>query len=328
MNPNVRTPALRTPALGTLTRRRFLLAVAAVGVLGRVHTQRWEWRGSAMGAEARMVLTGPRDQAEAALADVVAEINRLEDIFSLHRPGSQLSRLNAGGMLDTPSRDLSDALAASARWKRQTGGAFDPAVQPLWQHWAEGAAGSVQVALDRVRNAEIAITPGRITLSPGTALTLNGIAQGIVADRVAGLLIRRGFTPPLIDAGEMRLPGSERRAVDLPEARRRLYLAETAVATSAPAALSFDATGATTNGRHHLFDPQNGDSPGWWRSVTVIAPTAEMADALSTGFAVSPPELVGDLAASLADVAVVATSRLGEIRTYGASHLLSENATT
>jgi thiamine biosynthesis lipoprotein len=315
-----------------LTRRRFILAATAAGVLGKFSAERWEWRGSAMGAEARIVLTGPRDRAEAALADVIAEINRLEDIFSLHRPGSQLSRLNAAGALDTPSRDLSGALAASAHWKRLTGGAFDPAVQPLWQHWAEGAAGPVQVALDRVRNAEIGITPGRITLTPGTALTLNGIAQGIVADRVAGLLIRRGFTPPLIDAGEMRLPGSERRAVDLPEARRRLYLAETAVATSAPAALSFDATGDTmgdtTNGRHHLFDPQNGDSPGWWRSITVIAPTAEMADALSTGFTVSPPELVGDLTASLADVAVVATSRLGEIRTYGAPRLLSENPAT
>ncbi|MEE8454255.1 MAG: FAD:protein FMN transferase [Limibaculum sp.] len=167
-----------------LTRRRFLLAAAATGILGRVRPEhraerwakRWEWRGSALGAEARIVLTGPKDQAEAALAAVVAEIGRLENIFSLHRAHSQLSRLNARGVLAAPARDLRDALAASARWKRLTGGAFDPAVQPLWQHWAQGAAEPAQQAaldrvLARVRNAEIGLAAGRITLSPGTALT-------------------------------------------------------------------------------------------------------------------------------------------------------------
>jgi thiamine biosynthesis lipoprotein len=226
-------------------------------------------------------------------------------------------------VLEAPSRDLRDALAASARWTRLTGGAFDPAVQPLWQHWARGAAEPAEAALVQVRNAKIGLSASRITLSPGTALTLNGIAQGIVADRVTGLLVRRDFTAPLIDTGEMRLSGPERRPVDLPEAGLRLHLAEAAVATSAPGALSFDAAGR----RHHLFDPRTGDSPGWWRSVTVIAPTAEAADALSTGFAVSPPELVGDLAASLDDVAVVATGRAGGARIFGATRLLLESFT-
>jgi thiamine biosynthesis lipoprotein len=307
-----------------LTRRRFLLAAVATSLVGRVRAEHWEWRGSALGAEARIVLTGPRDQAEAMLAEVAAEIDRFESIFSLHRRTSQLSRLNAAGSLDAPARDLSDALTASARWKRLTGGAFDPAVQPLWQHWAEGAAEPQHRALERVQAAKIDLAAGRITMSPGAALTLNGIAQGIVADRVAALLIRHGFTAPLIDTGEMRLPGPKRRPVDLPDAGLRLLLAEAAVATSAPAALSFEPTGR----RHHLFDPSSGDSPGWWRSVTVIAPTAEAADALSTGFAVSTPEMIGDLTASLTDVTVIATSRLGKTRTFGAARMLSESSPT
>jgi FAD:protein FMN transferase len=311
-----------------LTRRRFLLAAAVTGALGRIRPEHrarnWEWRGSALGGEARIVLSGPKDRAEAALEEVVAEIDRLEDIFSLHRPRSQLSCLNAIGVLAAPSRDLRNALAASARLRRLTGGAFDPAVQPLWQHWAEGVAEPAEAALGRVRDARIDIAADRITLSPGTALTLNGIAQGIVADRVSELLTRRGFAPPLIDTGEIRLPGPGRRAVDLPAAGLRLYVAESAVATSAPGALSFDPAGQ----RHHLFDPRSGTSPGWWRSITVIAPTAETADALSTGFSVSPPEQVADLATSQADVAIVATDREGRNRIYGATRLLSENATT
>jgi thiamine biosynthesis lipoprotein len=302
-----------------LTRRRFLLAATAAAAFGRVTPVRWEWRGSALGAEARIVLAAPRDQAEAALAGVVAEIDRLEDIFSLHRPGSQLSRLNADGRLDAPARDLREALAASARWTKATEGAFDPAVQPLWRHWARGE-GAPDAALARVRAARIDATPARVVLSPGTALTLNGIAQGIVADRVAALLARHGFAAPVIDTGEMRLAGPGRQTIDLPAAGLRLRLAEVAVATSAPSALTFDAAGR----RHHLFDPLTGDSPGRWRGVTVLAPTAEAADALSTAFAVAPPELAGDLAASLPDVAAIATDRAGRVQLFGAARLLRE----
>ena len=300
-----------------LTRRRFLLAAVAAGAIGRVAPERWEWRGSAMGAEARIVLAGPRDEAEAALADVTAEIERLENLFSLHRSGSQLSQLNAAGALAAPARDLREILAASARWKSRTAGAFDVAVQPLWRHWARGEAGAEETALKRVREARIVLAPGRVTLSPGAALTLNGIAQGTVADRVAALLARHGFAAPVLDTGEMRLPGPERRRVRLPGAGLGLELAEAAVATSAPGTLVFDPHGR----RHHLFDPRTGASPGWWRSVTVVAPTAEAADALSTAFAVSPPEMVGDLAAGLDDVAVVAASRAGETRVFGRRRL-------
>lgn len=300
-----------------LTRRRFLLAAVAAGALGRVAPERWEWRGSAMGAEARIVLAGPRDEAEAALAAVIAEIDRLENLFSLHRPDSQLSRLNATGTLPAPARDLREVLAASARWKHRTEGAFDVAVQPLWRRWTRGGTGAEETALARVREARIGLAPGRVTLSPGAALTLNGIAQGTVADRVTAVLARHGFAAPVLDAGEMRLPGPERRRVHLPGAGLRLALAEAAVATSAPGALVFDPDGW----RHHLFDPRTGASPGWWRSVTVVAPTAEAADALSTAFAVSPPEMVGDMAAGLDDIAVVAASRAGETRLFGRRRL-------
>lgn len=300
-----------------MTRRKFLVAATALAVAGGARPARWEWRGAALGGEARIVLEGTRDRAEAALAAVADEIGRLENIFSLHRQGSELCRLNAAGALEAPSRDLRDGLAAAAHWKRATEGAFDPAVQPLWRHWAENQGEPAGAALAAVRGARVGVAPGRVTLAPGTALTLNGISQGTIADRVADLLERHGFLPPVIDTGEMRLMGPDRRAIELPAAGLRLQLAEAAVATSAPSALTFDAAGR----HHHLFDPATGASPRWWRAVTVIAPTAEAADALSTGFAVSPPEMVGDLAAGMAEVAVIATAADGTTRRLGRREL-------
>jgi thiamine biosynthesis lipoprotein len=258
-----------------------------------------------MGAEACIVLAGPRDAAEAALGAVAAEIERLEDLFSLHRPDSQLARLNRDGALAAPARDFTEVLRLSARWRARTEGAFDPAVQPLWTAAVEARP----APLDRVRAARVEIEPGRVRLSPGAALTLNGIAQGYIADRVAALLTRHGFAAPRIDTGEMRLPGRERRRLHLPDAGLELEVADCAVATSAPDALRLPGA------RHHLFDPRTGRSPEHWRAVTVVAPTAADADALSTAFAVSAPERIGDLVPP--DTLVLATDRAGRTRSYG-----------
>jgi thiamine biosynthesis lipoprotein len=287
------------------TRRRFLFVAAAAAVLAPGRGGTWEWRGDALGAEARIVLHGPRDAAEAGLAEVAAEIERLENVFSLHRPGAQLARLNRDGVLAAPARDLIATLRLAAHWRARTEGAFEPAVQPLWA----AAVASAPPPLERVRAAKVTIEPGRIRLSPGTALTLNGVAQGVIADRIAALLVRRGFTAPRIDTGELRLPGPDRRRVRLPEAGLALELAECAVATSAPDALRFPAAG------HHLFDPVTGSSPEHWRAVTVIAPTAADADALSTAFAVSPPERIGDLVP--ADTLVLATDQAHRTLRFG-----------
>ena len=296
------------------SRRRFLVIAAAAAVLAPSRRETWRWRGSALGAEAEIRLSGEREDVEAALAAAVAEIGRLERIFSLNQADSQLSALNRTGHLIAPARDLVATLDAAGRWRQKTEGAFDIAVQPLWLEAA--GFGERREALERVRSTRIGMFPGRIELASGGALTLNGIAQGTTADRVTELLRARGFEAPLIDTGEMRLPGAEWRRVRLPGAGLALRLAECAVATSAPGALRFE------SGRHHLFDPRDGSSPALWRSVTVIAPEAETADALSTAFAVSGPERIGDLVPQ--DVGVIATDCEGQVRRFGHVPALAE----
>ncbi len=289
-----------------MRRRRFLLLAASAAALGGgARAERWEWRGDALGAEARIVLTGDRDAAQAALSSVAAEIERLEAIFSLHRPESQLSRLNAAGAIAAPARDLTLALADAARWRHATEGTFDPAVQPLWQ---AAAAGDVELPVERIAATRIDMSPGRVTLSRGAALTLNGIAQGIIADRVAALLTADGFEAPVIDTGEMQLPGRIRRRVRVPAAGMDITVAEAAVATSSPRAMRLGT-------RHHLFDPHSGASPNLWRSVTVVAPDATTADALSTAFAISEANRIGDLVPQ--GCVVIAVEQAGAVRKFG-----------
>ena len=60
------------------------------------------WQGAALGARATIRLTHP--DAAAITARAAAEIDRLEDVFSLYRSGSALARLNNAGRIASPRR--------------------------------------------------------------------------------------------------------------------------------------------------------------------------------------------------------------------------------
>lgn len=302
-----------------LTRRQLLISAGATGVVGclgagitsRGSKPVFRWRGSAMGGEARIALYGvDQDTAKVAMTAAAQEIERLEMIFSLHRAGSELSRLNSKGILLAPSRDLVDVLRAAQEWRRRTEGAFDPTVQPLWQAAAKNA--DLKAAMSTVGN-KIDVSSTQVTLPAGAALTLNGIAQGTIADRVTEILRRYGLDDVVINAGELRLPGRTRRPIGIPSAKAVVDVAEVAIATSEPRALIFDQSAD----RHHLFDPRTGESPNYWKSLSVFAPTAEMADALSTAFAVSLVDAVADFTSTIGDIAVIGADYTGRIYRFG-----------
>lgn len=307
-----------------LSRRKFLVYASAAGTslgLGAIIANgdalpTYVWRGAALGGEARVALYGSdADAAANALADVTREIERLENIFSLYRDRSELSKLNGQRELEGASQDLIDVLRAAAMWREKTEGAFNPLVQPLWQAAAKGEPSSQQL-LDAVQG-DVSIAD-RIELPPGSLVTLNGIAQGRIADRVTELLGGYGFDNVVIDAGELRIPGKERRAVGIPALKSAISVSEVAIATSEPKALVFD----QKTFRHHLIDPRTGQSPRHWESISVLAPTAEVADALSTAFAVLPHQAVGDLVATLDAVAVIGCDANGRVRTFGSRKLI------
>jgi thiamine biosynthesis lipoprotein len=303
-----------------ITRRQVVFSVAAASVAAGAGLliangdakPGFVWRGAALGGEARVALYGAqRDAAEAALAAAAAEIERLESIFSLYREASELSRLNRDGMIGGPSRDLVEVMRSALAWRGRTAGAFDPTVQPLWQ--AAATLAEPTPALLAHVGTPVEIAPDRIALAPGARVTLNGIAQGRIADRVTEILVGHGFTDVVIEAGELRLPGRSRRAVGIPAAKVAVSVAEVAIATSEPKTQVFDAKSF----RHHLIDPRTGASPRHWQSLSVFAPTAEMADALSTAFAVMPYDRVADLIPTLGDVAVIGADWRGRIRRLG-----------
>ncbi|EGY00404.1 twin-arginine translocation pathway signal [Nitrospirillum viridazoti Y2] len=312
------------------TRRRVLTILAATAglpLLGLRGTLAAEtpsplrrWSGVALGADAQLVINHPDPaEADALIRASLAEVARLESMFSLYRPDSQLNRLNRDGVLADPPSDLVALLAEALSIARLTHGAFDPTVQPLWTLYADhfgkpGAepAGPPMAALRRalasVGHAHVSVTADRVALNrPGMALTLNGIAQGYVTDRVVALLKARGVAHTLVDMGEIRAVGHHpagrpwTAGIKVPGEDEHtlltLPLVDQALSTSGAYGTLFEPTGRF----NHLFDPATGTCSDPSMSISVRAPTATLADALSTAFSIMPPEGVKRVLAQLPD---------------------------
>ena len=126
-----------------INRRRFLSITAAMGgclALGAAAraAEPWEWRGSALGADACLRLYHPdRSAARALIRACLAELERLEAIFSLYRDDSALCRLNRDGGLAAPPPELVEVVALARSVSARSGGLFDVTVQPLWTLYAD-----------------------------------------------------------------------------------------------------------------------------------------------------------------------------------------------
>jgi thiamine biosynthesis lipoprotein len=306
-------PSTRGAAGGALSRRGALKVLAAAVALpaavmalrqGIGGLQPVRWDGEALGAEASLTLWH-RDAgfARRTLARVESEVARLEGIFSLYRPDSEISRLNRDGSLAAPAADLVGVLEEARRIAEASGGAFDPTVQPLWDAYAAyfaghaGGAGPDRAALDAARAltdyAAIDAGPRRIRLArPGMAITLNGIAQGYITDRVTELLRTEGFDHAMVELGETRALGAAPDGKPFEVALmsptvpglvdRAIPLADAALSVSGGYGMRFAGSEA-----HHIFDPATGLSANRLRDAVVVAPRAVWADALSTAIFVA-----------------------------------------
>jgi FAD:protein FMN transferase len=320
-----------------VSRRRVLTIIGAVAGLPLLPTadqpsnavRLYRWQGTSLGSPASILLHHPdRGAAERAVADCVAEIERLEKQFSLYRSDSEIARLNYHGRLEAPSHDLLTLLSACQRFFELSGGAFDVTVQPLWDLYAAHFFGSaspspegpeqsaIERALALVGWAGVDITSRHVAVArPGMGLTLNGIAQGYLTDRIVDILHAQGCDRVLADMGrsEIRLVGRRpdgkawRVGLADPLAPDQvavtLELADRCISTSGGYGTRFEASGR----HHHLFDPATGISARHYIAVTVLAASTMVADALSTALYVTPPARARRLLAAFPGSEALAT---------------------
>jgi thiamine biosynthesis lipoprotein len=256
-----------------MKRRRFL-SLAAAFACAPALAQADTWSGQALGADVSVTLHGPREMTQKALADVPRLLVNFEEAFSLFRPTSHLSKLNMMGRLRDPNALMRTLMAHADEAHRLSDGLFDPTVQPLWEALARGRdTGPAQAAL---RWGRVRFSDRMIELQSGQALTFNGIAQGFATDVMRLLLRKHGAETALVSIGEeAAMGGPFTLGIEDPTHGHlgTRELRDMTIATSSPAAMSL-------GGRAHILGPR-GETP-LWSTVSIEAPSATLADALST----------------------------------------------
>lgn len=294
---------------GALAVPAFARRVVSAPALQRpsAYVERWSW---AMGQPVSLRLYADSEaQGYEAAQAAFAELRRVERHLSLFDPASDLTALNdrSGRGMFRVDPELSRVLRV-AEWVRQrTGGAFDPAVEPVMRAWGFHATRNAPPSVRELQEARAAVAAARVGIDGrrvslagrGSALDLGGIGVGAGLDQAAEVLRRRGITSALLDvSGDLIAiggpPGEQGWRVDIADPRNEgatigtFRLRDQALATSANTESVIRYQGSLAG---HVMDPRTARPTDHVVQATVVAPSGILADAYSTACLVAPAAL-------------------------------------
>ncbi len=256
-----------------------------------------------MGSRFEITVVGDdREAAQGAIERAYGEIDRIEALISSWRESSVTSEINrqAGDRPVTVPRELFDLVRRALKVSELTDGAFDitfDSVGRLWDFKA-GASGvpaeeDVQRALADTgyRHVVLDDAAGTVFLArPGTRIGFGALGKGYAANRAVRELKEAGAQHGIVNAGGDlfafgRRDGGGPWTIGVADPLRRdqvfahLTLADTAAVTSGDYESFLEIGGKRYA---HILDPRTGYPVDLLKSVTVICPDAELADALAT----------------------------------------------
>ena len=244
-------------------------------------------------------------EGKSAVQLAEAEIRRLEKLWSVSDPESEIYALNGTDGTVAVSDETAEILAFAKRMAFETGGAFDATVYPLvdaWgfttHHYRIPSDEEIAGLLERVGSHRMLVSDGIVMLWGGAQVDLGGIAKGAAGDSVSKALKSSGVKSAIVNlGGNVHLIGARpdgqpwRVGIRDPDGRGILGIVavqDCAVVTSGMYERNFTIEG---NRYHHIIDPATGrPAESGLLSVTIIADKGVLADALSTGLFVMGPE--------------------------------------
>ena len=246
------------------------------------------------------IISSDEQRANQAIAAAYEEIQRIENLLGRYNKNSQIFALNknAGVGSVTVSHEVRELLQRGKDYGVLTDGLFDIAIGALVDLWGIGTEQArvpsekeIQQTLPRLNLAalDLAHPQGVSITQPGVSVDLGGIGKGYAIDRAWQTLKDHGVEKALINAGGnircigTRVDGNPWR-IGIRHPRQEgilgvIDVTEKAVATSGDYERYFMQDGMRY---HHILDPRTGRPAQECQSVTILAPTAEMADVLST----------------------------------------------
>ena len=259
----------------------------------------------AMACEFSVMLNPGAPREVTAASDALEIIHTLESQMTVFRPNSELSVLNRQAVDGPVSVEpgLYGLLKEAAEIARQTDRAFDPTAGQLIALWRRcrdekriPTTDEIDEVLTRTGVEHVKFDDRNQTVEfsrPGIELNLGGVGKGYALDRASEHLVSEEISAWLFHGGQSSIlargghgghdgwPVGIRNPLFPNRRYATLLLRNQAMATSGSAVQYFRYQGKRYG---HILDPRSGQPVENLMSVTVLAPTAALADALSTAF--------------------------------------------
>jgi FAD:protein FMN transferase len=266
------------------------------------------WRAMATGWQ---ILLPYADAPLDAAREAFELLDELEDQLTVYRDHSEVSRLNrlAASQPVRLEPRLFDLLTLAQQITRDTDGAFDVAAGALIKAWGffrgpkrVPPEGERREVMERVGMRLVELDPALQTarfLRDGVEINLGAIGKGYALDRMAEALAKipaallHGGSSSVYAKGDphggrrgwrvrLRHPWLPGRTV------AEVWLRDRALGTSAATFQYLEHEGKKLG---HVLDPRTGWPASGVASASVVAPSAAVADALSTAFYVGGIDL-------------------------------------
>jgi thiamine biosynthesis lipoprotein len=277
----------------------------------------------------RFELTAIHEDERVALHAIelaIAEIRRIEELLTTFRDSSQTNRINAAAGIAPVrvDREVFDLVARSLRISKLTQGAFDLSYGSIDRRFWNFDTGMKSLptkeaairSVHQINYRNIILDEKNCTVylkKEGMRIGFGGIGKGYAADRARMIMQQQGLENGVVNAaGDLCCwgTGPEGNAWTIgiadPDATHHpfssLELKDAAVATSGNYE-KFVIIGGKKYA--HTIDPKTGFPVSGIKSVTVICPSAELADAMATPVMVMGIRAGLDLVNQMKDIACI-----------------------
>lgn len=242
-------------------------------------------------------------KAESLIDDAVAEIQRIESLLTTFSENSQTNQINQNAGIQTVKveSEVFELIVRAKRISELTDGAFDLSYGSLDKRFwnfdktmaqlPDAQTAKEKVKLINYKNIILDKTLATVFLKEkGMRIGFGGIGKGYAADKAAQLLRNKGVTSGIVNAsGDLITWGNQPNGnpwtislahPDLPTvAFSKMNISNLAVATSGNYEKFVMIDGKKYS---HTINPKTGYPISGIKSVSIICPIAELADALAT----------------------------------------------
>jgi thiamine biosynthesis lipoprotein len=249
-----------------------------------------------------------------AIAEVEAKTNPYD-------PASDVSKINRQKDTDRiyfPNEQFLELTRAAIQMAEESGGKFDFTLWPVFRQWHFDTDSARVPPTDKIRQAvrkvgyqKVKIDSTHLLIAPGVEIDFGGISKGFAIEQARKVMVQRGLRNFIIDAGgNLGIEWHKKQEVNIYVRHPRKdgefwgqfpVQRNYGIATSGDYHFYFIEDGGRY---HHILEPQTGYPARDAVSVSVMAPTAILADGYSTAvfvlghkagsqFIESHPELEG-----------------------------------